>query len=66
VLPILLVAVVALVAMWGTGIFVHGRQGCPARPEGTAQELSGGAQEAMDDDALATNVIRFFIVVVAS
>jgi small-conductance mechanosensitive channel len=70
VLPILLVALVALVAMWVAGIFVHGivktlldREAT----EGTAQELSAvELKKRMDTiDALATNVIRFFIVVVA-
>lgn len=69
--PILLVAVVALVAMWIAGIFVHGivktlldREAT----EGTAQELSAvELKKRMDTiDALATNVIRFFIVVVAA
>ncbi len=71
VLPILLVALVALVAMWVAGIFVHGivktlldREAT----EGTAQELSAvELKKRMDTiDALATNVIRFFIVVVAT
>jgi small-conductance mechanosensitive channel len=69
-LPILLVALVALVAMWVAGIFVHGivktlldREAT----EGTAQELSAvELKKRMDTiDALATNVIRFFIIVVA-
>ncbi len=71
VLPILLVALVALVAMWVAGIFVHGivktlldREAT----EGTAQELSAvELKKRMDTiDALATNVIRFFIVVIAT
>lgn len=71
VLPLLLVAFVALVAMWIAGIFVHGivktlldREAT----EGTAQELSAvELKKRMDTiDALATNVIRFFIVVVAA
>jgi small-conductance mechanosensitive channel len=69
-LPILLVALVALVAMWVAGLFVHGivktlldREAT----EGTAQELSAvELKKRMDTiDSLATNVIRFFIVVVA-
>ena len=70
VLPIVLVLVVGLAAMWMAGHFVHGivkslldREAS----EGTAQELSAvELKKRMDTlDALATNAIRSFIVVVA-
>ena len=70
VLPILLIIVVAVIAAWLAGKFVHGvvktlldREAS----EGTAQELSAvELKKRMDTiDQLATAVIRFFIVVIA-
>ena len=70
ILPILLIIVVAVVAAWLAGKFVHGvvktlldREAS----EGTAQELSAvELKKRMDTiDQLATAVIRFFIVVIA-
>ena len=70
VLPILVIVVAALIAMWAVGLFVHGivktlldREAT----EGTAQELSAvELKKRMDTlDTLSTHVIRFFIVVIA-
>jgi small conductance mechanosensitive channel len=70
VVPILLIVVVAVIAAWLAGMFVHGvvktlldREAT----EGTAQELSAvELKKRMDTiDTLATAVIRFFIVVIA-
>jgi small conductance mechanosensitive channel len=71
VLPILLVIVVALVAMWVAGVFVRGIVKAlldREASEGTAQELSAvEIKKRMDTlDTLATNVIRAFIVVIAA
>jgi moderate conductance mechanosensitive channel len=70
VVPILLIVVVAVIAAWVAGTFVHGvvktlldREAT----EGTAQELSAvELKKRMDTiDTLATAVIRFFIIVIA-
>jgi small conductance mechanosensitive channel len=70
VLPILVIVIAAVLAAWLAGIFVHGivktlmdREAT----EGTAQELSAvELKKRMDTlDQLATNVIRFFIIVIA-
>ena len=69
-LPVLVIVLVALVAMWLAGLFVHGivktlidREAT----EGTAQELSAvEVRKRMQTiDGLATNVIRFFIGAIA-
>lgn len=70
VLPILLVVIVAVLAIWAAGLFVHGVVKAlmdREASEGTAQELSAvELKKRMDTlDALATNAIRSFIVVVA-
>lgn len=70
VVPIVLIIVAALVAMWLVGVFVHGIVKAlidREATEGTAQELSAvEIKKRMDTlDELATNVIRFFIVVIA-
>lgn len=70
VLPIVLVLVFALAAIWLAGLFVRGVVKAlldREATEGTAQELSAvELKKRMDTiDALATNVIRFFIVVIA-
>jgi small conductance mechanosensitive channel len=70
-LPVLLIIVSAGVAIWLVGVFVRGivktlldRE----TTEGTAQELSAvEVKKRMDTlDELATNVIRFFIVIIAA
>jgi small conductance mechanosensitive channel len=71
VLPVLLVIVVALVAMWAAGVFVRGIVKAlldREASEGTAQELSAvEIKKRMDTlDTLATNVIHAFIVVIAA
>ena len=70
VFPILLIVVVAIVAAWLAGMFVHGVVKAlldREATEGTAQELSAvELKKRMDTiDQLATAVIRFFIVVIA-
>jgi small conductance mechanosensitive channel len=70
VLPIVLILVFALAAIWLAGLFVRGVVKAlldREATEGTAQELSAvELKKRMDTiDALATNVIRFFIVVIA-
>jgi small-conductance mechanosensitive channel len=70
VLPILLIIVVALVAMWLVGLFVHGVVKAlldREATEGTAQELSAvELKKRMDTlDELGTNLIRFFIGAIA-
>lgn len=70
ILPIVLVLVFALAAIWLAGLFVRGVVKAlldREATEGTAQELSAvELKKRMDTiDALATNVIRFFIVVIA-
>jgi len=69
-LPVLLIIVVALVAMWLVGVFVHGIVKAlldREATEGTAQELSAvELKKRMDTlDQLGTNVVRFFIAVIA-
>jgi small-conductance mechanosensitive channel len=71
VVPIVLIIVVAIVAAWLAGIFVHGIVKAlldREATEGTAQELSAvEVKKRMETlDQLATNVIRFFIVVIAA
>src|SRR5258705_11271270 len=70
VLPSLLIVVVALIALRAAKLFVHGivktlmdREAT----EGTAQELSAvELKKRMETlDALATNVLQFFIVIIA-
>jgi small conductance mechanosensitive channel len=70
-LPVLLIIVSAGVAIWLVGVFVRGivktlldRE----TTEGTAQELSAvEVKKRMDTlDELATNVIRFFIIIIAA
>ena len=70
VVPILLIVVVAVIAAWLAGMFVHGVVKAlldREATEGTAQELSAvELKKRMDTiDTLATAVIRFFIVVIA-
>ena len=70
VFPILLIVIVAVVAAWLAGKFVHGVVKAlldREATEGTAQELSAvELKKRMDTiDQLATAVIRFFIVVIA-
>ena len=69
--PILLIIVVAVISAWLAGIFVHGIVKAlmdREATEGTAQELSAvEVKKRMETlDQLATNVIRFFIVVIAA
>jgi small-conductance mechanosensitive channel len=69
-LPILLIAVVAIVLLRVARVFVHGIVKAlldREATEGTAQELSAvELKKRMDTlDALGGNVIRFFIVVIA-
>jgi small-conductance mechanosensitive channel len=71
VVPIVLIIVVAIVGAWLAGIFVHGIVKAlldREATEGTAQELSAvEVKKRMETlDQLATNVIRFFIVVIAA
>ena len=71
VLPILLVIVVAIFAVRLAGLFVHGIVKAlldREATEGTAQELSAvELKKRMDTlDQLATNVIRFFILIIAT
>ena len=68
--PVLLIIIVALVAMWLVGLFVHGVVKAMLdreATEGTAQELSAvELKKRMDTlDELGTNVIRFFIGAIA-
>ena len=65
--PVVLIIVVAIVAAWLAGWFVHGVVKAlldREATEGTAQELSAvELKKRMDTiDQLATAVIRFFIV----
>jgi len=71
IVPIALIVVAALVAMWLAGLFVHGivrtlidREAT----EGTAQELSAVEIKKRVDtlDQLTTNLIRFFIGAIAA
>jgi len=71
VVPILLTLGVALLVAWLAGIFVHGIVRAlldREATEGTAQELSAvELKKRMDTiDTLATNVLRFFIVIIAA
>jgi small conductance mechanosensitive channel len=68
--PIALIIVAALVSIWLVGLFVHGIVKAlidREATEGTAQELSAVevTKRMHTLDQLATNVIRFFIVVIA-
>ena len=70
VLPSLLIVLVALIALRVARIFVHGIVKAlmdREATEGTAQELSAvELKKRMDTlDALATNVLQFFIVIIA-
>ena len=69
-LPILLIVVFSIVAMWLAGLFVHGVVKAlldREASEGTAQELSAvELKKRMDTlDTLSTHVIRFFIAIIA-
>ena len=69
-LPVVLIIVVGIIAAWLAGWFVHGVVKAlldREATEGTAQELSAvELKKRMDTlDSLATNVIQFFIVVIA-
>ena len=71
ILPIVLVLVVAMVAIRLAGLFVHGIVTAlldREATEGTAQELSAvELKKRMDTlDQLATNVIRFFILIITT
>src|SRR6186997_1495170 len=71
VLPSLLIVIVALIALRLARIFVHGIVKAlmdRESTEGTAQELSAvELKKRMDTlDALATNVLQFFIVIIAA
>ena len=71
VVPILLTLGVALLVAWLAGIFVHGIVRAlldREATEGTAQELSAvELKKRMETiDTLATNVLRFFIVIIAA
>src|SRR6185369_10247330 len=71
VLPSLLIVLVALIALRVARIFVHGVVKAlmdREATEGTAQELSAvELKKRMDTlDALATNVLQFFIVIIAA
>ena len=71
ILPIVLVLVVAVVAIRLAGLFVHGIVAAlldREATEGTAQELSAvELKKRMDTlDQLATNVIRFFILIITT
>jgi len=71
VLPSLLIVVVALIALRAARLFVHGIVKAlmdREATEGTAQELSAvELKKRMDTlDALATNVLQFFIVIIAA
>src|SRR6188472_2423384 len=70
VLPSLLIVIVALIALRAARLFVHGVVKAlmdREATEGTAQELSAvELKKRMDTlDALATNVLQFFIVIIA-
>src|SRR6478752_6258034 len=70
VLPSLLIVLVALIALRAARLFVHGIVKAlmdREATEGTAQELSAvELKKRMDTlDALATNVLQFFIIVIA-
>ena len=70
VLPSLLIVLVALIALRAARLFVHGIVKAlmdREATEGTAQELSAvELKKRMDTlDALATNVLQFFIVIIA-
>ncbi len=70
VVPVLLIVIAALGAMWLTGLFVRGVVKAlmdREATEGTAQELSAvEVRKRMDTlDTLSTHVIRLFIVVIA-
>ena len=70
VVPIVLIVIGALVAMWIAGLFVRGIVKAlmdREATEGTAQELSAvEVKKRMDTlDTLSTHVIRFFIIVIA-
>ena len=71
IVPILLTIGVALLVAWLAGIFVHGIVRAlldREATEGTAQELSAvELKKRMETiDSLATNVLRFFIVIIAA
>src|SRR6476469_1335593 len=71
VLPSLLIVIVALIALRAARLFVHGVVKAlmdREATEGTAQELSAvELKKRMDTlDALATNVLQFFIVIIAA
>src|SRR6187431_235644 len=71
VLPSLLIVLVALIALRAARLFVHGIVKAlmdREATEGTAQELSAvELKKRMDTlDALATNVLQFFIVIIAA
>ncbi len=71
VLPILLILIVAVIAMWLAGLFIHGIVKAlldREASEGTAQELSAvELKKRMDTlDTLGTAVVRFFIIVIAA
>jgi small conductance mechanosensitive channel len=70
VVPVVLIVVVALISAWLAGLFVRGIVKAlldREASEGTAQELSAvEVKKRMETlDGLATNVIRFFIVIIA-